>query len=136
MAKEFRTFDPAQARVVLVQSAARLLPTFAASLSVVAQRALERLGVEVLLGGRVDAIDREGVMVGEKRIAAKTVLWAAGVSASAAAKWLDADADKAGRIRVGTDLNIPGASNIFAIGDTALNQRLEKQARAGSCTSR
>ena len=119
MAKEFRTFDPAHARVILVQSASRLLPAFAESLSSIAQRSLEKLGVEVLLSSRVDAIDGEGVLVGEKRIAAKTVLWAAGVAASPAAKWLEVDADTAGRIRVGSDFSIQGLPNIFAIGDTA-----------------
>ena len=69
MAKEFRTFDPADARVILVQSAARLLPAFSQSLCSIAQRSLEKLGVEVLLSSRVDAIDGEGVLVGERRIA-------------------------------------------------------------------
>jgi NADH dehydrogenase/putative oxidoreductase len=119
MAKEFRTFDPADARVILVQSAPRLLPVFPESLSSIAQRSLERLGIEVLLSSRVDAIDAEGVSVGERRIASKTVLWAAGVAASPAAKWLEADADGAGRIRVGPDFSVRGLPNVFAIGDTA-----------------
>jgi len=93
MAKEFRTFDPADARVILVQAAPRLLPAFPASLSSIAQRSLEKLGIEVLLYSRVDAIDGEGVLVGQRRIAAKTVLWAASVAASSAARWLEADAD-------------------------------------------
>jgi NADH dehydrogenase FAD-containing subunit/uncharacterized membrane protein YphA (DoxX/SURF4 family) len=120
MAKEFRTFDPADARVILVQSAPRVLPAFAESLSSIAQRSLEKLGIEVLLGSRVDAIDREGVSVGQRRIAARTVLWAAGVAASPAAKWLEAAADSAGRIRVGPDFSIVGLPDVFAIGDTAL----------------
>jgi putative oxidoreductase len=119
MAKEFRTFDPADARVILVQSAARLLPAFSQSLCSIAQRSLEKLGVEVLLSSRVDAIDGEGVLVGERRIASKTVLWAAGVAASPAAKWLEADADSAGRIRVGPDFSVKGVPDVFAIGDTA-----------------
>jgi putative oxidoreductase len=119
MAKEFRTFDPADSRVILVQSAPRLLPAFPESLSAIARRSLEKLGIEVLLSSRVDAIDCEGVLVGERRIAARTVLWAAGVAASPAAKWLAADADSAGRIRVGPDFSVNGASDVFAIGDTA-----------------
>ena len=119
MAKEFRTFDPADSRVILVQSAPRLLPAFPASLSTIARRALEKLGIEVLLSSRVDAIDSEGVSVGERRIAARTVLWAAGVAASPAAKWLAADADSAGRIRVGPDFSVNGVPDVFAIGDTA-----------------
>ena len=59
------------------------------------------MGIEVLLGSRVDAIDREGVLVGERRIAARTVLWAADVAASAAAKWLEADGDSAGAFEWG-----------------------------------
>jgi NADH dehydrogenase FAD-containing subunit/uncharacterized membrane protein YphA (DoxX/SURF4 family) len=120
MAKEFRTFDPADARVILVQSAPRVLPVFAESLSSIAQRSLEKLGIEVLLGSRVDAIDGEGVLVGERRIAARTVLWAAGVAASPAAKWLEADADSAGRIRVGPDFSVKGLPDVFGIGDTAM----------------
>jgi NADH dehydrogenase FAD-containing subunit/uncharacterized membrane protein YphA (DoxX/SURF4 family) len=119
MAKEFRTFDPARARVILVQSAPRLLPAFPEVLSAIAQRSLEKLGIEVLLSSRADSIDGEGVLVGEKRIAAKTVLWAAGVAASPAAKWLEADADSAGRIRVGPDFSVKGIPDVFAIGDTA-----------------
>jgi NADH dehydrogenase FAD-containing subunit/uncharacterized membrane protein YphA (DoxX/SURF4 family) len=121
MAKEFRTFDPADSRVILVQSAPRVLPLFAESLSSIAQRSLEKLGIEVLLGSRVDAIDGEGVLVGERRIAARTVLWAAGVAASPAAKWLEADADSAGRIRVGPDFSVERFADVFAIGDTAVS---------------
>jgi len=119
MAKEFRTFDPADARVILVQSAPRLLPTFPDSLAAVAQRSLEKLGIEVLLNSRVDEIDGEGVVVGARRIYARTVLWAAGVTASPAAKWLSADSDNAGRVRVRPDFSVDGMPNIFAIGDTA-----------------
>jgi putative oxidoreductase len=90
MQKEFRRFDPASARVVLVQSGPRVLPTFPESLSAVARESLERLGVEVRLGGRVELIDAEGVKVSGERIAARTVLWAAGVVASPAARWLAA----------------------------------------------
>ena len=121
MDKEFRNFDPADARIILVQSASRLLPTFPESLAVVAQRSLEKLGVEVLLNSRADTVDAAGVAVGGMRIAAKTVIWAAGVKASAAAQWLGADADNAGRIKVGSDLTIPGMTNLYAIGDTALS---------------
>ena len=120
MAKEFRTFDPADARVILVQSAPRVLPVFTESLSKIAQRSLEKLGIEVLLGSRVDAIDSDGVLVGERRIAAKTVLWAAGVAASPAATWLEADADSAGRVRVGNNFSVKGLPHVFAIGDTAV----------------
>jgi NADH dehydrogenase FAD-containing subunit/uncharacterized membrane protein YphA (DoxX/SURF4 family) len=122
MAKEFRRFDPASTRVILVQSAPRLLPTFSESLSTHARASLERLGVEVRLGSRVELIDADGVKVSGQRIAARTVLWAAGVVASPAARWLGASADNAGRVMVEPDLTVPGLPSIYAIGDTAASQ--------------
>lgn len=119
MAKEFRHFDPATARVVLVQSAPRLLPAFPELLAEHARRSLEKLGVEVLVGSRVENIDAAGVAVSGRRIASRTVLWAAGVMASPAAAWLQAEADTAGRIKVAADLGVPALMNVFAIGDTA-----------------
>jgi NADH dehydrogenase FAD-containing subunit/uncharacterized membrane protein YphA (DoxX/SURF4 family) len=121
MEKDFRHFDPASARVILIQAGPRVLPTFTERLSVVARIALERLGVEVLTDSRVENIDDQGVMVNGKRIAARTVLWAAGVVASPAARWLGGEADRAGRLKVGSDLSVPGLKNVFAIGDTALS---------------
>ena len=119
MAKEFRRFDPASARVILVQSAPRLLPTFPESLSAHARESLERLGVDVRLGSHVELIDAEGVEVSGERIASRTVLWAAGVIASPAARWLGAPADNAGRVKVEPDLTVPGLPTVYAIGDTA-----------------
>jgi putative oxidoreductase len=121
MAKEFRSFDPSQARVVLVQSGPRLLPAFPEQLATIAQRSLENLGVEVVLGSRVENIDAEGVTVSGKRIVSRQVLWAAGVAASPAATWLGAVADNAGRVKVNSDLSVPDLRNVFAIGDTALS---------------
>jgi NADH dehydrogenase/putative oxidoreductase len=131
MDKEFRSFDPAQARVILVQSAPRLLPAFPDSLAVIAHRSLEKLGVEVLLGSRVEGIDADGVAISGKRVAARTVLWAAGVTASPAAHWLGADADSAGRVKVAADLSVPGMPNVYAIGDTALSNAWKGQAVPG-----
>jgi len=131
MEKEFRGFDPASARVILVQSAPRVLPTFDARLAATAQRSLEKLGVEVLVGSRVDHIDAQGVSVSGRRIAARTVLWAAGVMASPAAKWLEADADSAGRTKVGADLSVPGLPNVYVIGDAALSNAWNGQAVPG-----
>lgn len=131
MDKEFRRFDPADARVILVQSAPRLLPAFPESLAGVAQRSLEALGVEVLLGSRVEGIDSEGVAVSGRRIAARTVLWAAGVKASPAAVWVGAEADNAGRIKVAPDLSVPGMPNVYAIGDTAASNAWNGQAVPG-----
>ena len=116
---DFRRFDPKTARVILVQSGARILPAFSESLSTFARAALERLGVEVRLNSRVEAIDEIGAVVNGARVPAATVLWAAGVIASPAAQWLSAPADSAGRIKVESDLSVPGWPNVFAIGDTA-----------------
>jgi putative oxidoreductase len=131
MDKEFRSFDPADARVILVQSASRLLPTFPETLAAIARRALEKLNVEVQTGSRVEAIDADGVTVSGARIVAKTVLWAAGVTASPAAKWLGAAADNAGRIKVAADLSVPGHPNVYAIGDTAASDAWKGQAVPG-----
>jgi NADH dehydrogenase/putative oxidoreductase len=120
MQQDFRHLDPASARVLLVQSAPRLLPAFPETLGEHARTSLEALGVEVLLGQRVDDIDARGVTVGGTRIAARTVLWAAGVVASPAARWLGAAADGAGRVRVGGDLSVSGHAGVYAIGDTAV----------------
>lgn len=117
--QDFRTFDAARSRVILVQSAPRLLPSFPDRLARVAQGALERLGVEVRLGCRVTHIDERGVSVDGEHIEARTVLWAAGVAASPAGNWIDAKTDKAGRILVGDDLSVLGLSEVFAVGDTA-----------------
>jgi len=119
MDKDFRNFDPADARVILVQSGARVLPSFPQSLSASAQRQLESLGVEVRLDSCVEHIDEMGVIVSGERIAAGTVLWSACVMASPAAKWLKAKADRSGRVEVAADFAVPGLSNVFVIGDTA-----------------
>jgi NADH dehydrogenase/putative oxidoreductase len=119
MAKEFRNFDPAEARVLLIQAAPRILPTFPETLSERATRSLEALGVEVMLGSPVEAVDERGVQVSGRRIDAQTVLWAAGVVASPAARWLGVTAERDGRIKVQRDLSVGGLPNVFAIGDTA-----------------
>jgi NADH dehydrogenase/putative oxidoreductase len=108
-----------------------LLPAFPESLAAVARRALEKLGVEVETGSRVEAIDAEGVTVSGRRIIAKTVLWAAGVTASPAAQWLGAAADNAGRIKVAADLSVPGHPNVYALGDTAASDAWKGQSVPG-----
>jgi putative oxidoreductase len=119
LTREFRMFDPATARIVLVQAADRVLPTFPSSLSAAAKRSLAALGVEVLTSREVKALDGRGADVGGEWIAARTVVWAAGVAASPVAAWLGVETDRAGRVRVGPDLRVPGRSEIFVIGDTA-----------------
>jgi NADH dehydrogenase/putative oxidoreductase len=122
MEKEFRRFDPAHARVVLVQAGPRLLPTFPEELSRAARASLERLRVEVLVDSRVEAIDDDGAIVNGRRVPSRTVLWAAGVIASPAARWLGASADSAGRVKVDAHLCVPDCANVFAVGDTAAAQ--------------
>ncbi|MCC7412421.1 MAG: FAD-dependent oxidoreductase [Gammaproteobacteria bacterium] len=131
MDKDFRRFDPASARIVLVQAGPRVLPAFPERLSAIARSNLERLGVEVFTNSRVEAIDADGVLVDGARIAARTVLWAAGVVASPAARWLGAEADKAGRVVVGPDLGVPGLANVYVIGDTAASNAWNGQAVPG-----
>src|SRR5690606_20882341 len=117
---DFRAIDPRKTRVVLIEAGPRLLPAFPEALSEVARRSLAHLGVEVRLGSAVTQCDGEGVIVAGERIEARTVLWAAGVTASPAAKWLGAEKDRAGRVKVAPDLSVPGHPEVFAIGDTAL----------------
>jgi NADH:ubiquinone reductase (H+-translocating) len=117
--QEFRRIDPASARIVLVDRGTRPLATFAPELSSAAKRHMERLGVEVRLGQGVDSVDEHGVIVAGERIAAKTVIWTAGVTASPAAKWLNAETDHAGRVRIQPDLSIPAHPEVFVVGDTA-----------------
>jgi NADH:quinone reductase (non-electrogenic) len=119
LAADFRAIDPRAARIVLVEAAPRLLTSFDPALSETARRSLEQLGVEVRLGAGVTACDGAGVTVGDERIAARTVMWAAGVMASPVAQWLGAQADHAGRVKVKPDLSVPGHPNIFVIGDVA-----------------
>jgi NADH:ubiquinone reductase (H+-translocating) len=116
---EFRHIDTRQARVLLIEAGPRILPTFTPDLSAYAHTALERLGVEIQLGIPVSECSAQGVVFGEQRLAAKVILWAAGVRASPAAAWLGAAADGAGRIQVAPDLTVPGRPEIFVIGDTA-----------------
>ncbi len=116
---DFRNIDPLEARVVLVEAGPRLLPAFPAMLGDAACEALERLGVEVRLGATVSHCDSEGVSIGDQRLPAATIVWGAGVMASAAADWLGAEKDRAGRVVVGPDLSVPGHPEIFCIGDTA-----------------
>jgi NADH dehydrogenase len=116
---EFRRIDPALARIVLVDMGQRVLGSFSEELSSAAKKHLEELGVEVLLGRGVEQVDEAGVILAGERIASKTVIWTAGVAPSPAARWLKAESDRAGRVRVEKDLSVPGRPDIFVVGDTA-----------------
>jgi NADH dehydrogenase len=120
LAADFRRIDPRTARIVLVEAGPRLLPTFPPELSDYAHKALERAGVEIKTRTYVTNCDRHGVDTDGGRIEACTLIWAAGVIASPAAQWLGVEADRAGRVRVGPDLSVPGHPEIFVIGDTAM----------------
>ena len=119
LAMDFRQIDPRQTRILLVEAGPRVLPSFPEGLSDFAQRALEKLGVEVLLGEPITGCDADGVAFDTRRIGARTVLWAAGVAASPAGEWLGVETDRAGRVAVLPDLTVPGHPEIFIIGDTA-----------------
>lgn len=116
---DFRHIDPASAQVVLVEAQERILPTFSPRLARRAQHELDRLGVKVCLRAPVERVDAGGVVIDGERLAARTVIWAAGVRASPAGDWLGAVTDRAGRVQTASDLSIPDHPDIFVIGDTA-----------------
>jgi NADH dehydrogenase len=122
LARDFRRIDPKSARIVLVEATPRLLAGFPDELGAFAQRALERMGVEVRVGQRIEAIDQDGVVAQGERMPAATVVWCAGVRATPAAQWLDAPMGKGGAVAVGPDLSVPGRPEIFVIGDAATAQ--------------
>ena len=122
---EFRRIEPGDARVLLLEAGPRVLATFPESLSARASRQLERLGVEVRCGRPVSAIDAQGVSLGAERIAARTVLWAAGVAASPLARTLGVPLDRAGRVPLQPDLAVDGAPGVFVAGDLASVQRAD-----------
>lgn len=119
LARDFASIDPRGARVVLCEMGDRILTAFDPPLSQAARKMLESLGVEVRTGEAVREIDERGLTVGDQRIDAAAVLWAAGTEARPAAKWLSADAAKNGAVKVAADCSVPGHPNIFAIGDVA-----------------
>ena len=121
--KEFRRIDTRRTRVILVEAGPRILAAFTEDLSGYAYRKLESIGVDIRTGQAVTACTAEGVAMGDVFVPSRTIVWAAGVGASPAAKWLDVDADRAGRVIVAKDFTAPGLSDVFVIGDTALVMR-------------
>ena len=117
--KNFRRIDPRSAHIILVDMGKRPLGTFAENLSEAVRLRLKQLGVDLRLEKAVQAIDAEGVVVGDERIPSKTVIWTAGVVPSPAGKWLGCEVDRAGRVRIGRDLAVQDNPEIFVIGDTA-----------------
>jgi NADH dehydrogenase len=115
----FRHIDPAKNSIILIEGGNRILSTFDEFLSGKAIRRLEKLGVKVLTGTKVEKIDEQGVVAGGNRIPSATVLWTAGVAVSPVVKTLDVQTDRAGRLPVDRFLMVPGVNGVFAVGDVA-----------------
>jgi NADH dehydrogenase len=123
LAREFRRIDPRKARVLLLEGGPSLLAVYTQAQRDKAQKELEHLGVEVRLKAQVTAMDKSGVMLGSERIAARTVLWAAGVAASPLVRSLGVPLDRAGRVLVEPDLTVPGHPEVYVIGDAAAHMQ-------------
>jgi NADH dehydrogenase len=119
LAADFRRIDPRSAHIILVEAGPRLLPTFPPELSDYVRETLTQARVTVMTDTMVTNCDGRGVDLNSGRLDAATIIWAAGVMASPAAKWLGAEADRAGRVKVNPDLSVPGQPDIFVIGDVA-----------------
>jgi len=117
--KNFRNIDPAKTRIILLDAASRVLPTFSTQVSSAVTRRLQELGVQVTTGVKVDAVDQNGVTAGGSRIPSATVLWTAGVMASPIPSLLGAKTDRAGRALVDSSLRVADTRGVFVIGDAA-----------------
>jgi NADH dehydrogenase len=119
LAPDFRHIDTRMTRIILIEAAPRILAAFPESLARKTQKRLVSMGVEVRTGTTVTDLDQNGVVLDGERINAATIIWGAGVSASPAGQWLGVGVDRAGRVKVSSDLSVPGHPNVFVIGDTA-----------------
>ena len=117
LARDFHNIDAKLARVIMLEAGPRILPMFSEQLAARATRDLEHLGVQVWTGSAVTKIDADGVEIGEERIRAATVLWAAGVKASPLGQAMGLEVDRQGRVVVEPDMSIPGQPNVFVAGD-------------------
>lgn len=122
LTRDFRHIDPRRARIILIEAGPRILSAFPESLSDYARAAISRLGVTVMTGETVDAVDQQGVTVGKERIDAATVIWGAGIKAAPGGQWLGIELDRGGRIPVAPDLSVRGMADVYALGDVALAQ--------------
>ena len=125
---DFHHITPESARIVLVDAAPRILMAFDEELAEKAQKQLESLGVEIRLNAMVKDMEVGSVSIGEEKLPARTIIWAAGVQASPAGKWLDAETDRTGRVIVDKNLTLPNHDDVYIIGDTA-NHTPEGQER-------
>jgi NADH dehydrogenase len=117
--RQFRRIDPATSAIILIEGGGRILPTFDERLAVAAATRLERLGVRILTGAKVEKVDESGVIADGKRIPSATVVWTAGVGPSPILKQLGAKTDRGGRVLVGPHLNADGVCDVFVVGDAA-----------------
>jgi NADH dehydrogenase len=116
---QFRRIDPAKSSIILIEGARRILSTFAESLAKKAARRLEKLGVRIMTGVKVENVDENGVVADGKRIPSATVLWTAGVAPSPLLKLLGVETDRAGRVLVGPYMNVEGIPGVFVVGDAS-----------------
>ena len=116
---QFRRIEPARNTIFLVEGGKRILPTFAESLANKAARRLEKLGIKIMTGVRVEKVDDQGVIANGTRIPSATVLWTAGVAPSPLVKLLGAKTDRAGRVSVGPFMDVPDIPNVFVVGDAS-----------------
>jgi NADH:quinone reductase (non-electrogenic) len=119
LAQEFASIDPKRTRIILLEGGPRVLPAYSEDLSRSAENQLRKLGVEVQTSAMVTRVESDAVYVGNTRIPAVVILWAAGVAASPLGKKLGAPIDRAGRVMVEPDLSVPGHPEVFVIGDLA-----------------
>jgi NADH dehydrogenase len=117
--RDFRAADTTQAKVLLVEASDRVLTAFDPKLSAKASRALESLGVTPIVGRAVTGIGPDAVTIGDERVPARTVIWAAGVTAGSFAAKLGGEQDRAGRVNVTEQLTLPGHPEVFVLGDMA-----------------
>lgn len=115
--RDFRNIDTKMARILLIEAGPKVLANFPANLGEASRKALEHMGVEVMLNKAVEGIDADGVMVAGERIHAETIVWTAGVAAAPVGKWIGAETDKAGRVFVSPDLSVPNQPNLYVVGD-------------------
>ncbi|MGH2560233.1 MAG: NAD(P)/FAD-dependent oxidoreductase [Thermomicrobiales bacterium] len=119
LARDFDTIDPRTARIYLLEAGPRVMPMYPEKLAAKAEEFLMELGVTVRTGAMVTAVEPDGVRLGEERIAANTMIWAAGVTAASIGKTLGVEVDRSGRVAVQSDLTIPGHPEVFVVGDLA-----------------
>jgi NADH dehydrogenase len=119
LSADFRRIDPRSAHIVLIEAGPRLLPAFPPTQSDYVRDTLMQHGVTVMTDTMVTKCDARGVDLNSGRLEAATIIWAAGVTASPAAQWLGAEADRAGRVKVAPDLSVPAHPDVFVIGDVA-----------------